>query len=115
MPTVEANIQSTLGALVSGRCYPLVNTSATITAPYITFQVISQSALTVTATEQKKMRVQVDLFATTYGAARTLLASVEAAMEAATTFESSLIMSFDGYEEVSKEYRVTLDYYVWPQ
>ncbi len=37
MPTVEASIQSTLGALVSGRCYPLVNTSATITAPYITF------------------------------------------------------------------------------
>lgn len=114
MPTVEANIQSTLGALVSGRCYPLVNTSATITAPYIIYQVINRSALTITPPIVKAMRVQVDLFASTYGAAQALLASIEAAMEAATTFESSLIMSMDGYEEVSKEYRVTLDYYIWP-
>jgi hypothetical protein len=114
--TIEATIQTLLGALCSGRCYPLINTSANIVSPYITFQVISSSPMLVTenSADPEKMRLQIDVWAETYGAAKTLAASVKTAIDTSTAFASALEMSMDLYEEESKEYRVMIEFYIWP-
>jgi hypothetical protein len=114
--TIEATIQTLMGALVSGRCYPLINTSTTIVSPYITYQVIHASPLLVTENSEdpERIRLQIDIWATTYGAAKALAASVKAVIDTATAFASALEMSMDMYEDVSKEYRVMIEFYIWP-
>jgi len=113
MPTIEASIQMLLGALCSNRCYPLINTQPTIVSPYITFQVIDGTPYKL-GTTTEKIRLQVDVWASTYGAAKTLAASVKTAINGATFAGTSLITNMDLYEEVSKEYRVLLEFYIWP-
>jgi hypothetical protein len=114
MPTVEATLQTTLGALCSGRCYPLVNNSATITYPYITFQVVSETTLTVTSDAKEAKRIQVDIFDRTYAGAKALAVSVKAAINSISGVASAFIVGFDGYEEATKDYRVIMEYYLWP-
>lgn len=107
---LEGDIQAALGALVNGRCYPLINTSATIVSPYITYQVISSSPNNISVNEDK-VRVQIDIWAKTYGEAKSLRNAAKTAMN---VFKNSArIMDFDGYEPASKEFRVTLEYYIW--
>jgi hypothetical protein len=114
--TIEGTIHTLLSPFVAGRCYPIINTSTTIVSPYITYQVISASPLLVTenSADPEKMRVQVDVWATTYGEAKTLAKSVKSAIGASKEFASALEMSMDMYEEVSKEYRVMIEFYIWP-
>jgi len=116
MPTIEASIQTLLGNLCSGRCYPVVNTMPTLVSPYITFQVIDAVPMLVSANSAKpeKMRLQVDIWAATYGAAKTLAASAKTAIDTATFAGTALIATMDLYEEVSKEYRVMIEFYIWP-
>ena len=114
MPTIEAQIQTLLGNLCSGRCYPLVNTMATLISPYITFQKISGIPdMDLDGPGRENCRFQFDVWATTYSAAKTLAESVKTAMLGAS-FVNTPIMYSDLYEEVSKEYRVLLEYYIWP-
>jgi len=116
MPTIEAQLQTLLGNLCAGRCYPLINTTPTIVSPYITFQVIDAAPMLVSANsaKQEKMRVQVDVFGTTYSSAKTLAQSVKTAIDTASFAGTSLITNMDLYEEASKEYRVLLEFYIWP-
>lgn len=107
---LEGDIQAALGALVSGRCYPLVNTNTAIVSPYITYQVISSSPNNISI-EEDRVRVQIDLLAKTYGEVKALRNSAKAAMNAFKN--SARIMDFDGYEPASKEFRATLEYYIW--
>lgn len=113
MPTIESSIQTLLGALCSGRCYPLVNNSASVVSPYITYQVIDAAPYKV-SNSTEKVRLQVDVFGSTYSSAKTLAASVKTAVNGATFAGTSLITNMDLYEEVSKEYRVLLEFYIWP-
>lgn len=107
---LEGDIQAALGALVSGRCYPVVNTSATIVSPYITYQVISSIPGNISLNEDR-VRIQIDVWAKTYGDSKALKAAVKNVMD---VFDGSArIMDFDGYESASKEYRVTMEYYIW--
>ena len=111
---IEGQIQALLGALVSGRCYPIINTSTDIVSPYITFQVITNSPETmVEAPEDIENRlIQIDIWAETYGTAKSLEKQVKATMNAAS-IANSPVASQDLYEAVSKEYRVLMEYSVW--
>ena len=113
MPTFEATLKTALGALCSNRCYAVVNDSPTITLPYVTFQVIADQELLLTFPGRDWKRIQVDVWGKTYDEAKALAALAETAVETAFP-ASSKNMGFDGYEEVSREYRHTLDYYIWP-
>jgi hypothetical protein len=116
MATFEADLTTLLGALCSSRCYPLINTSLAVVSPYITFQVIRAVPLFVTGSSsngRQEGRVQIDVWGLTFGSAKTLAASVRTAMDG-WTIPNSIIDSQDLYEEVSKEYRVLLEYSVWP-
>jgi hypothetical protein len=116
MANFEAELQTLLGNLCSGRCYPLINTTPTIVSPYITFQLIYSTPLLVTDSSsngRQSVRVQIDVWGTTFSSAKTLAKSVRTAMDGWTT-PNVIIDSQDLYEEVSKEYRVLLEYSVWP-
>jgi len=116
MATIEAQIQTLLGALVTGRCYPLINTQPTIVLPYITFQVIDAVPMLVTAniTKPEKMRLQVDVFGQTYGSVKGIAAQVKTAIDNATFAGTATISSMDLYEEVTKEHRIMIEFYIWP-
>ena len=116
MATFEADLTTLLGNLCSGRCYPLVNTSPTIVAPYITFQGLYAVPLLLTASNsngRQSARLQIDVWGTTFSSAKTLAKSVKTEMDT-WTIPNVIIDSQDLYEEVSKEYRVLLEYSVWP-
>jgi len=66
---IEATIKTLLGALVSGRCYPLVNDSPTIVLPYITFQLVYAEQNIGT---HEYDRYQIDVWAATFSGAKTL-------------------------------------------
>jgi hypothetical protein len=111
---IEGDIQSLLATLVSGRCYPLVNTSTTIIKPYITYQVVS-SVPTVSLdgpSGLENRRTQVDVWADTYGAAKALEIAVKSAMQGAY-FVNIPLLAQDFYEEETKLYRVSMDFSVW--
>lgn len=113
---IEGQIQALLGALVSGRCYPIVNTSTDIVSPYITFQVVAATPeVTLSGPSgTENMRVQVDVWAETFGGSKLLASQVKAAMQTAS-FVNVPVMSQDRYEEVTQEYRVSMDYSIWSQ
>jgi hypothetical protein len=113
MADINATLQTLLGALVAGRCYPVINTANTVTSPYITFQLVYANQNLGT---HEYDRYQIDVWATTFGAAKTLAGQVKAAMKAAavSSFANEHIGNQDLYEEVSKEFRVMLEYYIWP-
>ena len=116
MATFEADLQALLGALVGGRCYPVVNTQPTVVSPYITFQVIYSAPLLVTdvSTGRQRARLQIDVWAATYGGAKGLAKQVKEAMDGVGAVPNALLDAQDLYEEVSKEYRALLEYAIWP-
>lgn len=116
MATFEADLQTLLGNLVSGRCYPMINPAPVIGQNYITFQVIYSTPLLVTDSSsngRQSVRVQVDVWGATFSAAKTLAKAVKTAMDG-WIIPNVIIDSQDLYEEVSKEYRAMLEYSVWP-
>lgn len=115
MAEFGATLKALLGPLVSGRCYPLINAADTIVSPYITWQEIysSQYIVVDNPTDPEVKRLQIDVWASTYSAAKTLAKQVMTAMQGAS-FQNIPIESQDLYEEVSKEFRVLLEYSVWP-
>ncbi len=114
MPTFEATLQTLLGNLCSGRCYPLINTQLTIVSPYITFQkIIGTPDLDLEGPGRENVRMQIDVWGTTFNSAKTLAESIKTAMLSASFVNVPLGFQ-DLYEEVSKEYRVLLEYSIWP-
>lgn len=113
---IEGQIQALLGALVSGRCHPIVNQSATIAYPYITYQVISKAPLNTLegASGLTLCRVQIDVFAKTYGAAKALAESAKTAVVMAGV-NGVQVFSFEQFEDEVNAYRVTLEYEIWSE
>lgn len=95
------------------RVYALVLPKAT-SYPAITYQVISNSPTTSLKGSRKpdRVRVQVDCWAKTYGAAMSLLAQVRPLM-AAAGFQGVADNAFDDFEEESELYRVSQDFFCW--
>jgi hypothetical protein len=109
--TIEATIQTALAALVSGRCYPLTAPDPVV-KPYIVFSIITKvnendlgglSGLS-------NYRVQVDPYATSYGAVKVLSDSAESAM---TGLGAISLSSQELFESDTQLYRITMDFSIW--
>jgi hypothetical protein len=110
---IEEDVFNALKGLVSNRCYPLLMPQNP-SYPSIIYTRISstpENTLNGGATIDL-VRFQIDSYAETYSAARTLAASVRTAMEAAA-FKGLLQTDQDFLEPDVTVYRVTQDYYVW--
>jgi hypothetical protein len=111
--STEGDIQTVLASLVSGRCFPIIAPDETA-KPYITYQVVSNIPETTldgpTGTENR--RLQIDVFDTTYGAVKTLEATIKSTMASAAIVNIPLSTG-DLYEGDTQLYRVTMDYSIW--
>lgn len=112
--STESDLQSLLGALVSGRCYPLVAPDPVI-KPYITFQVINDDDLTALdgpiGTNNK--RIQVNAWATTYGGAKTLKDSIKAAMAGSSIVNLPIPSLGDTYDPETKLHGQIMEFSIW--
>jgi hypothetical protein len=113
--SIESDVQTAFGALVSGRCYPLTAPDPVV-KPYIVFSTISDVQLNsldgYSGIAEK--RIQVDVYTTGYGVAKTLALSVKTAM--ATTLPASIhLSSQELFENDTQLYRVTMDFSIWSQ
>ena len=111
--TIEATIQSALGTLVSGRCYPLIAPDS-VAKPYIIYQIISDVQFNdldgFAGLSQK--RCQIDVYHTSYGAVKTLAASIKTSMATALS-QSVHLSSRDLHETDTQLYRISMDFSVW--
>ena len=111
--SIEKNVQSTLGALVSGRCYPLVSPEKPVT-PYLIYQNVANTP-EVTLSDGipiSNTRMQIDCYAKTYGEVKSLSDAVQNAM-ANASYTNVPLMQQDLYESDVKLYRVQMDYSLW--
>lgn len=110
---IEETIFNTLKTLVSNRCYPMVMPQNP-TLPAIVYTRVASSPQNVLegGSTIDQIRVQVDSYATTYSAAKSLAVSIRSAMETAT-FKGTLQTDQDFFEPDVKHYRITQDFYVW--
>lgn len=105
---------SAVSAVVSTRIYPMV-LPQDVTLPAITYSRISGGQVNSMGgfSNLENPRVQVDVWAATYTAAKTLAALVHTAMGGATTYSAILISDMDLFEDDTKIYRVSMDFSVW--
>ena len=113
MAEIEGLIQAQIAPLVTGRCYPLTAPD-TVTKPYLVFSVISDVQVNHLEgfAELSNRRVQIDVYATSYGASKSLAIAVKAAMSTAV-FTNTHLSSQDLFEPDTKLYRVTMDFSTW--
>jgi hypothetical protein len=113
--TVEAQLQALLAPLAAGGCWPVVNTSATIVYPYIVFYEIVRVPEMLSSDDLCSRRIQVDVFAKSYGQAKALSESIRSAV-AGSTLVSAYLSSMDGeYNPVAKDYQVINEFKVWAE
>lgn len=113
--TVEAQIQSLLAPLAAGGCWPVANTSATITYPYIVFYEIVRVPELLSSDDLCARRIQVDCFAKSYGQAKSMANSIRGAV-ASSSLVSAFISSMDGeYNAVTKDYQVITEFKIWAE
>lgn len=111
--TTEASLQALLAPLAAGGCWPVVNTSPTITYPYIVFYEIVGVPEMLDGSGLVAKRFQIDCCAKSYGAAKALAQSVKAAI-AASTMVSAFLSTMDGeYNEVTKDYLAIAEFTIW--
>jgi hypothetical protein len=108
----EGDLQDILEPLASGGCYPVINDSASITYPYITYTGIFKAKLTIHSGTQNKRRVQIDVFGNTYGDVKSLMEDIDTALETSGV-ACAFINEVDAFEEVPRTYRGILEYYFW--
>ena len=112
--TIETTIYTALSSLASGKVYPLVAPEK-VSAPYIVYSRISstpENTLDGGATIDL-VRIQVDTYANTYSAVKSLAESVRSAMESSASIKATLQSDQDLFEPDLKFYRISQDYYVW--
>lgn len=113
--TTEATLQALIAPLAAGGCWPVVNTAATITYPYVVFYEISGTPdITLESySGLTRKRFQIDCFALSYGGAKSLAKSIRGAVDAAVV-TSEMIAEMDGqYDPSAKTYQTILEYYIW--
>lgn len=109
--SILTDIKTAIGALVSGRCYPLIAPEKPV-APYaVYFQVANAPEVTMeTTVPVENTRVQVDVYAKTYAEAQSL---ADAARSAMLNLGAVPLLSVDLYEQEVKLYRVAQDFSIW--
>lgn len=109
--SILTDIQATIGALVSGRCYPLISPEKPV-APYaVYFQVANAPEVTMeTTVPVENTRLQVDIFAKTYAESQSLADQIRTAM---MNLGAVPLLAVDLYEQEVKLYRVAQDFSIW--
>ena len=111
--TTESSLQALLAPLAAGGCWPMANTSATITHPYVVFYEITSIPEMLDNGPLLARRFQIDCFAKNYGAAKALAKSVRTAI-ASSSMVSVFISAMDGeYNAVVKDYCVITEFTIW--
>jgi hypothetical protein len=111
--TIETTIYTALSSLASGKVYPLVAPEK-VAAPFIVYSRIAstpENTLEGGATIDQ-VRIQVDTYANTYSAVKSLAESVRSAMEGSGA-KATLQTDQDLFEPDLKLYRISQDYYCW--
>ena len=111
--TIETTIYAALSSLASGKVYPLVAPEK-VSAPYIVYSRISstpENTLDGGATIDL-VRIQVDTYANTYSAVKSLAESVRSTLEGSAA-KATLQTDQDLFEPDLKVYRISQDYYCW--
>lgn len=115
---LTADVLAALGGTAGAgtRVYALHVPQKGAAYPAIVYQVISDSPTTSLAGSRKpdRVRVQVDCWAATYAAARSLHAEVRTKMEGAA-FQGMLADVRDDFEPDVGLYRVSADFFCWEQ
>ena len=113
--TTESTLQSLLSPLAAGGCWPVANTAATITHPYIVFYQITSGSEMLSGEGLDYQRYQIDCFAKSYGQAKSLANSIRGEI-AGSSLVSSYLGAMDGeYNEVVKDYQVITEFKIWAE
>lgn len=127
MTTIEAlrqvlTVSESVTALVGARVYPQVlpqGANASAGLPAVVLTVISdvpeRTFTSEPGTRLSDIRVQVDVWATTYLQAHQVAAAVDAVLSALAGVDLSAdrVMQSDSYEDETQLHRVQSDYQVW--
>ncbi len=108
----EGDLKNLLNPLFDGGVLPGVNNAKEIVYPYATYFNVAGSDLTIHSGAKKRRRVQLDIFATSYGGAKTLEKQVDDALDG-SSIACTLINSMDAWEETPGVYRCIIEYYMW--
>lgn len=114
--TVEADLYTALGALVSNRAYPFVQPIGA-TLPCIVYQQIggeSASFLELTMPSKKNAQFQVRTWASTYKAAVALARDIEDALVVSTTLRASAVGALIAdYASDTNEFGTIQQFSIW--
>lgn len=112
---IEGDIQALLSPLTDDRVWPVLSVQPA-TTPYLIYSVISDVPLVTLdgPNGTDNLRVQIDAYADSYGAAKALAKRVKDAMQGAA-FINTPLSSRDLSEPEEKLYRVSMDFSVWAQ
>lgn len=109
--SIETSVVAALTSLVAGRVYPAGSVPATPTVPYIVYQAVTnrpENTLSSGVIKRNK-RMQIDGYASTYAAMKTLETGIQATMTAIGTE----LMTQNLYEPDTKLNRTLQDYSCW--
>jgi uncharacterized cupin superfamily protein len=115
--SVESDLFTVLGALVSSRAYPDVGPVGAVT-PYITYQQVGGDAANFLAgiPDKRNGRFQINVWATTRSAAMTLIRQVEDAVRLSTALRATTEGgAVSDYEPDTKLYGARQDFSIWFQ
>jgi hypothetical protein len=113
------NVQLQLAALLTGatdagmEVHPVIAPDSA-TTPYIVYQRVSGNSENVLSGDSGLVntRMQIDIYADTYGAAVTIARQIDVLM-AAWILQNVSVLSQDGYEDAVKLFRITSDFSIW--
>lgn len=118
--SVETVLKSVVGAVVAGGCFNGVNTSVTITMPYVVFHEVSGVPVNTIHGSYggiTRSRYQVDVFAESPEAAKGVaLGVVKTAIVGSAILQGQLVFQMKGqYSEVSKTHQYITEYLIWSE
>jgi len=110
---IEVQLVAVLNPLVASQVFPLIAPDGE-TGSYITYQNIVNSPENTLSDgiSINNTRMQIDCWADDYATVKALEKSVATALNSAA-FTNIPRSSRDGYESLTKKYRVILDYSLW--
>jgi hypothetical protein len=111
---LKANVA--VAAIAGTQIYPILIPQNTA-LPAVTIQRISGGQQNTLGgyNGMERPRIQVDCWATSYTTAKKLGAAIRLAMNSSSEFKAGCESDLDEYDDDSKTFQVSLDFYVWHQ
>lgn len=118
--SAETALKSVVGPLVAGGCHNGINTSLSITKPYVVFHEISGVPVNTihgTYGGKTRSRYQVDVFAETLEEAKGLaIGTIKTAINNSSLLEGELIFQMNGeYSGTDKTHQYITEYLIWSE